>query len=421
MLASCGGGGAKPAATGAPETPTAAIAAAPTPRATPTADAPGSPQPDGQRAYEHVRKLAVEIGPRVAGTPGEIAARDYIASTLESYGYDVALEEFAFDASAFLPARVDAGDLTVQGFALDGSASGVARGRLISAGIGRPEDFPAGGAAGAIVLVQRGELTFTDKVANATAAGAVGVIVYNNAPGGIAGKLATPAAIPVEGIDQASGEGLLRRIAAGPVDATLTVSPAKGTAYNVVARPKGAGACTTVSGGHYDSVPVTGGADDDAAGSASVLELARVAAANKLGGANCFVLFSAEEFGLFGSKAFVERLSPDELAQLRGMINLDVVGLKEDLQLIGDGGLVATARAEAQKLGLTATQSSLPDGAGSDHISFQKAGVPVVMLYRDDNLIHRPEDAIGRIDAESLRQTVAVAYATLTKIAAGGG
>ena len=86
------------------------------------------------------------------------------------------------------------------------------------------------------------------------------------------------------------------------------MSPPKGTAYNVIAKPKGAASCDTVSGGHYDSVPVTGGADDNAAGTASVLELARVVAAMKLTARHCFALFSAEEFGLFGSKAYVEQL-----------------------------------------------------------------------------------------------------------------
>jgi aminopeptidase YwaD len=55
---------------------------------------------DGQRAYDHVKKLSVDIGPRVAGTPSEITARDYIRQTLESYGYDVTVQDFGFDASA---------------------------------------------------------------------------------------------------------------------------------------------------------------------------------------------------------------------------------------------------------------------------------------------------------------------------------
>lgn len=65
-----------------------------TPSATPT---PTSPQTkfsiDGDRAFEHVRKL-VEIGPRPAGSPELAKARDYIVNELKSYGLNVTLDEF---------------------------------------------------------------------------------------------------------------------------------------------------------------------------------------------------------------------------------------------------------------------------------------------------------------------------------------
>ena len=98
------------------------------------------------------------------------------------------------------------------------------------------------------------------------------------------------------------------------------------------------------------------------------------------------------------------------------MVNLDVVGLPEPLTLIGSDDLVDTARIAADSLGASASISTLPRGVGSDHLSFQDAGFPVVMLYRSDDQIHTPADAIGRIDAGSLRETVAVALATLAAI-----
>ncbi len=415
-LVACGGGSSAPrTATTPPGTPQELATVAPV--ATPTIDPLASSEIDGQHVYDVTKKLSVDIGPRVAGTPSEITARDYIQTTLQGYGYDVTLQDFAFDATAFLPARVDVAGTGIPGIALRGSLAGNATGPLVNAGIGRVEDFPAGGARGMIALVQRGDISFSDKVDHAVAAGAAGVIVYNNVPGSLIGDQSTPATIPAEGISQAAGEDLVARLAAAPLDATITVSPPKGTAYNVIARPKGVATCTTVSGGHYDSVAVTGGADDNASGTASVLELARVAAARHLPGANCFALFSAEEFGLFGSKAFVDTLSPDDVNSMRAMINLDVVGVKEDLQLIGDADLIETARVQAQNLGFVASASSLPAGAGSDHLSFQRAGIPVVMLYREDNLIHQPADAIDRILPSSLAATVSVAYETLSKIA----
>lgn len=427
LLAACGGGhAASPTPTPSAVAPSATMAASPTAAPTATPDPIGAPSVDGQRAYDHVKKLAVDIGPRVAGTPSEITARDYIRDTLVSYGYDVTIQGFGFDASAYLPARVDAGATAdpsnvtaIPAIALRGSGGGTARGRLIAAGIGRPEEFPPGGLTGAIALIERGDLTFAQKVGNAIAAGAAGVIIYNNEPGRSVFSLDGEVAIPAVGIDQAAGQDLVAKIAAQPLDATITVSPPKGTAYNVIARPKGATSCDTISGGHYDSVAVTGGADDNAAGTASVLELARAVAAKQLAAHHCFVLFSAEEFGLFGSRAYVEQLTSAELSGLRGMVNLDVVGTASALELIGDADLIDVARLEAEKIGVKATASVLPPNTGSDHLSFENAGVHAVMLYREDSLIHTPGDAIDRIVPASLAETVSVALATLQALAPG--
>lgn len=355
----------------------------------------------------------MEIGPRVAGTAGETRARDYIRATLEGYGYDVSLQQFGFDASAFRPARVDAGTAAIPAYAFKGSGSGAVSGPLVAAGIGKPEEFTPR-ARGAIVLIERGELTFSQKVGNAIAAGATAAIIFNNTPGNLLKEITGgDASFPVVGITEDAGAELRQRAGATALQATVTVSPPQGTGYNVVARPRGAPTCATVTGGHYDSVPVTGGADDNASGTAAVLEVARVAAAGRLPGANCFVLFSAEEFGLFGSKSFVRELDDTGRNALRAMINLDVVGLDEGLTLIGSPDLIDTARIAAEKLAVDATASTLPQGLGSDHLSFENAGIPVVMLYRDDTAIHTPTDALGRISPASLRDAVRVAVATL--------
>jgi subtilisin family serine protease len=76
-------------------------------------------------------------------------------------------------------------------FAGDFSYSGLTdqtgiTGTVFDCGLGYPEDFPAG-VSNNIALIRRGILYFSDKVANATAAGATAVIIYNNVAGGIAG------------------------------------------------------------------------------------------------------------------------------------------------------------------------------------------------------------------------------------------
>lgn len=409
LAAACspGGGGATPTAEPtAPAAPTA------------TADPLGPPAVDGARVLAHVRKLAVEIGPRVAGTPAEREAAAYIEAELKRYGYDVTVQSFDFDATQYLPARIDAGDYSAGAIALRGSIAGEAGGPLVRAGIGRPEDFPAGGIAGSVALIERGTITFAEKVRNAAAAGALGAIIYNNEDGALVGDIDGSTSIPAVGVRRDVGLELAGRIEAGPVAAKVTVTPPRGTAVNVIARPPGATSCATVTGGHYDSVAVTGGADDNASGAAAVLEVARVAAANRLAGANCFALFSAEEFGLVGSRAYVARLGDAEVNGMRFMLNLDVVGDAQPLALIGDSDLQEEARVQAGKLGIAAAPGELPPNAGSDHMSFQEQGIPVLMFNREDDQIHTPQDAIDRIQQQSLADATSVAYATLASLVA---
>jgi subtilisin family serine protease len=71
-----------------------------------------------------------------------------------------------------------------------GQTSGINRPQVFC-GIGRVGEFPAS-VAGNIALIERGTLTFAEKVANAMSAGAVGVIIYNNTPGGFSGTLGSP-------------------------------------------------------------------------------------------------------------------------------------------------------------------------------------------------------------------------------------
>jgi subtilisin family serine protease len=85
---------------------------------------------------------------------------------------------------------------------------------IVYCGLGRPLDFP-GDVSGNIALIARGELNFEDKVANAQAAGAVAVIIYNNEDGYVWGTLGRPANwIPARVISRADGLALRNRLPA---------------------------------------------------------------------------------------------------------------------------------------------------------------------------------------------------------------
>jgi hypothetical protein len=87
-----------------------------------------------------------------------------------------------------------------------------------------------------------------------------------------------------------------------------------------------------VVGGHYDSVPVGPGADDDASGIAVLLESARVLSERPLPATVVFVAFTGEESGLLGSREFVRRAVADSL-KIAGVLNNDMMGWSNDHRL----------------------------------------------------------------------------------------
>lgn len=91
-------------------------------------------------------------------------------------------------------------------------------GDLVPAGLGKPEDFAKVNVAGKFALISRGEITFADKVKNALAAKAIGVVVYNNTTGLMQGALSedgTELDVAVVMIEKTVGEKLVAQITAG--------------------------------------------------------------------------------------------------------------------------------------------------------------------------------------------------------------
>lgn len=96
--------------------------------------------------------------------------------------------------------------------------------QMVPSGLGLVSDFSAA-VHGRFALISRGSIAFSEKVKNAIAAGAAGVVIYNNAPGLLNGTV-TPdgsiVAIPVVMIEQAVGEMLVNEITKGGIP-TLTM------------------------------------------------------------------------------------------------------------------------------------------------------------------------------------------------------
>lgn len=156
------------------------------------------------------------------------------------------------------------------------------------------------------------------------------------------------------------------------------------------------------------------GADDNASGTAAMLELARWVAAHPLGHSVAFVAFDAEEIGLRGSRAFVEAL-PMPREHLHLDINIDMIGRSDDGRLFVSGPRYTPALLPAVEI--AARTSAVPVHVGhdrpmwltglvadwtglSDHSSFHDIGVPFLYFGVEDHAdVHQPTDTAERIDA----------------------
>jgi len=382
-FAACGGGSGAPAPTATPS---------PEPTATPD---PGPPEIDRARIIEHMRKLSLEIGPRLTGSAEEQEAIDYARGLLEGWGYEVQTQTFPATGDLLRDVSVTPqGAAPIAGVMFSLSATGTVTGPLVDVGPGTSNEYPA--ANGAVVLVQRGEVRFSEMALRARRAGASALVIANNGPGPFQGGLANQVGLPVVAIGQEEGASLRTLLAAGPVQATVSVSePRRVTSHNVIARTPGS-ACRTLSGGHIDSVWWADGANDNASGSAVVLELARVAAASGLSG-HCFALFGAEEVGLLGSAFFVSNVSRQDRNALQAYLNFDVVGSNAPPQAIGGQELLDRVGPLADALGLDIELSTKVNDIGSDHRSFVRGGFPVLMLSTGGP-IHTPADTLANLD-----------------------
>jgi aminopeptidase YwaD len=186
----------------------------------------------------------------------------------------------------------------------------------------------------------------------------------------------------------------------------------------VVATRAGTQPCAIVVGGHYDSVPAGPGANDNASGTATVIELARVMATRPHPCTLHFIAFGAEEIGLRGSQQFVQALPETDRRAMRAMLNLDMVGVGTEWHIAGDDALVAHARAVAEALGVEARFASAA-GASSDHESFARADIPVLFVHRTpDPNYHSPRDLAEYVEPAALGVAGQLTLGVLERLAA---
>jgi Zn-dependent M28 family amino/carboxypeptidase len=381
----------------------------------------GLPAADAQTdPFRHVEALqdiaTANQGNRAAGTPGYDRSAEYVADQLRAAGYMVRFEEFTFPffeernppvlvsgadgPDSFIPPRetlrtlmnsgsgavtapVQSVDLGLENEPLQASTSGCER-----------EDF-AGFTPGNVALVRRGTCPFQAK-----AAGAAGLIIMNQGTGDqtgmFGGRLETQATIPILGVTTEVGRRLAeasRNSASNRVRLAVEVETGTRSTRNVIAERGEANGAAIVVGAHLDGVAEGPGINDNASGSAAVLETAlRLAKEPQPDTPIRFAFWGAEERGLVGSRHHLNALPENDRRRIGLYINLDMVGspnFGRFIQMTQPEGHTSATAGLAQSFAEYFSARNLPveertrneRGYGSDDAAFAARGIPTLGLF----------------------------------------
>ena len=352
---------------------------------------------------------------RNSGEPGYLASVNYAANLLQAAGYRVTIQQYnyAYNGYSSVPLLSEVsptatsfaygpdfnittnsgnGDVTAQ-IQLAGGIVIPAPATLNSSSSGCTSAAFTGFVAGRIALVQRGTCTFAVKVSLAFAAGASGVILFNEGSTGetaatSCGGLTNPGVPVVCVASYAAGVTLYNQAQLGATTARIRIQPLSDTRpdYNLIAdSPYGDTTHVVVVDAHLDAI-YGAGMLDNASGSATILEIALKMAATHTTNQLRYIWFGGEETGLHGSIYYTRALSAGDLSRIVFDVDADVTATPNYVYAIADPangccGNVATASQVGNNyFSSYFTAAGLPfddwNNIGTDSYSFAQVGVP---------------------------------------------
>jgi hypothetical protein len=410
------------------------------------------------------------LGVEPAGDGGYFESFDVPVAVEVRPGTAVTLDGTAVPADSFRPAAFSgsgeaAGEVVAAGYGITAPELGIddykgieAKGRIVAVRRFTPEGGPFADTA---VERRYGDLRY--KAWNAREHGAIGVIIVDSPADSPDAK--SPAAesplpvlgigaigaggdvgLPVAVVKRAAGSSLFSaEKSAGRHRAALSIALDRKTtpAANVVGviRSKAADRLpgVLVVGAHYDhlghggtgslapdSREIHNGADDNASGTAALLEVARqlVQERDRLRRDVYLIAFSGEEEGTLGSTAFTRRPPAGlKTADIAAMLNMDMVGRLRGNRVSVLGGESAAEWGEIvpAACGRERIECALSgDGYGpSDHSPFYAVGVPVLHFFTGPHEdYHKPADDAERINAAGGARVAALVADVAAEIAA---
>lgn len=191
---------------------------------------------------------------------------------------------------------------------------------------------------------------------------------------------------------------------------------------NIIGVREGSTDRIVVVSAHYDTaVPETPGADDNAAGVATMLEVARILNDTPLNRTIYFVAFGGEETGLDGSTRWLAD-NPDLRDRIDVAINLDCVASGNRLLV----SVLPQHRWILQALppsGCVEEEPELPfDIARNDGHAFRAAGIPALRVYERDShaIVHTPDDRPERLNYTLAAECARIVAGTIVGFDAAG-
>ena len=167
-----------------------------------------------------------------------------------------------------------------------------------------------------------------------------------------------------------------------------------------------------------DTLIIHNGADDNASGTAGILELSYKLMSNRhlLKRSVLFVCFDAEEKGLLGSKYYVEN-PVRNISNTAMMVNMDMIGRLNDNPVIlggvGSSGNFENIIADARNNHTLDVETNMGgmDFARSDHASFYRENIPVLFFFTGAHEdYHKPTDDWDKIDYQGEKEILDFIY-----------
>ncbi len=277
------------------------------------------------------------------------------------------------------------------------------------------------------------------KANDVAAKGATGLIIYNTSgikdelkfePKAKSERVKIPVLYVTESIKK---KYLYDETATLDIKLKVDIGDKTRAGHNVIGFIDNGAANTIILGAHYDHLgygedhnslftgtkpQIHNGADDNASGTAALIEISKLLRASKLKSNNyLFVSFSGEELGLFGSKYFTEH-SPVNLSSANYMINMDMVGRLNDsthgLNIGGYGTSPVWGQLLTNKDKFFTIKFDSSGSGPSDHTSFYRKDIPVLFFFTGVHSdYHKPTDDADKINYNGELMVVKYIYTVI--------